>query len=256
MKQLSLSTFNKKKLSVSIFNNLMTTAHEIAQINPLGLPDLVKAILRPLQAEHIYFVAERDPHNAPPAIDRYNFFMRDQPWRLSWVYGDGAYAEGERINPEPFRVRLGKDLVLPTCWNRSRFEGALASIGSQKTTAWTDRTWRADSNHNVLIWLPWGIAFVLGGNHSISAGILAGEGEVEATEVYDLGQVIDQVRCDGKVYVRIDNGEVIARVTDVRRAAVFEIGRIMRDNGISAFPEALRQGQLETLVATRNLTIR
>jgi hypothetical protein len=120
------------KPTLSVFNNLMATANEIARLNPLGLPDLVKAILRPLQSEHMYLVAERDDHKAPPAIDPLHFFMPHQPWRLSWIYGNDTFAEGDPVNPENFRVRLSSDLVLPTCWNRARFEGVLAAIGSRK----------------------------------------------------------------------------------------------------------------------------
>ncbi|AVM73624.1 DUF6710 family protein [Magnetospirillum gryphiswaldense] len=65
----------------------------------------------------------------------------------------------------------------------------------------------------------------------------------------DLGQLDPEIfsRCDGIVYSRVDNGEPIAAVTDIRRAAVFEIGRIMRNNGISAFAEAVARSSSNCL---------
>lgn len=40
------------------YQHLMETANAISAINPSGLHDLIKAILRPLQAEHLLSVAE------------------------------------------------------------------------------------------------------------------------------------------------------------------------------------------------------
>ncbi|ENZ0047743.1 DUF6710 family protein [Escherichia coli] len=39
------------------------------------------------------------------------------------------------------------------------------------------KPWKQDkNNHYVDLWLPWRIGFMRRGNHSITAGILAGEG--------------------------------------------------------------------------------
>lgn len=87
--------------------------------------------------------------------------------------------------------------------------------------------WVQDDNHSVHLWLPWGIGFVYGGNHSIAAGILAGEGEVIPEKVYDMSHLLDSLHCDGAYFYEADNGEKVEAVIDVRRAAVFEIGRLM-----------------------------
>ncbi|GAB3261439.1 hypothetical protein GCM10027296_35460 [Chitinimonas naiadis] len=112
---------------------------------------------------------------------------------------------------------------MPTPWNRDRYELALATIGSAKGQG----VWRQDLNHTISVWLPWGIAFVTGGNHSITAGILAGEGVIVANEVYDLARIFDLVACDGYEYKDVRSGQVVGLVNDYRRAAVFEIGRLM-----------------------------
>jgi hypothetical protein len=238
---------NHKRDNVVVFNNICWIAKEIASKNPLGLPDLVKSILRPIQYQNMYSVVEKNEYQAVPAISQHNFFMPDQLERLSLFCGDLFSAEGEAINLDRFRLRLGRDLVLPPPWNKKSFVSALAGIGSSKipyqddcekkaAARWVSAgAWRADSNHVISLWLPWGIGFVFGGNHSITAGILAGEGEICPTEIINFGRVLDHVRCDGKGYFRVADDQKIADVEDARHAAIFEIGRLMRDHGVSAF---------------------
>jgi hypothetical protein len=78
------------------------------------------------------------------------------------------------------------------------------------------------------VWLPWGISFVGGGNHSIAAGIIGGGGYVTPAEVYDMSALLDMVQCDGQHYRETSTQNVLADVSDERVAAVFEIGRLMQ----------------------------
>ncbi|WP_460534894.1 DUF6710 family protein [Chitinimonas naiadis] len=197
------------------FQHIMEIATGIGRKNPSALRDLVRALLRPLQSEHLIAVAEREQHAAPREICGDWFFFNLNP--VLDVYDC-------RLRPTPFyEVSLVGDVVLPTPWNRDRYELALATIGSAKGQG----VWRQDLNHTISVWLPWGIAFVTGGNHSITAGILAGEGVIVANEVYDLARIFDLVACDGYEYKDVRSGQVVGLVNDYRRAAVFEIGRLM-----------------------------
>lgn len=208
---------------VEQFNKTMDIANKIALQNPDALRDLVRALLRPLQSEHILSVAERGDHEALGEIDGYSFFFDSMK-----IFDGSKYLL--RDAPK-YQINLARDPVLPTNWRRDGFVNALANIGTGKKCG----TWTQSSNHSISLWLPWEIGFVLGGNHSISSGILSGENiQVVAREVIDFGPVLDQIECDGANYKDKQTGKVLAEVSDSRRAAVFEIGRLMKKHKLMA----------------------
>lgn len=197
----------------------MGIASGIAKTSPEGLRELVRALLLPLQAEHMVAVAERAQHDAPHYLQYSDFFFR--------IHNSSIYYLQDKPRE---MLSLGRDVLLPTVWERTRYINALATIGTGKEQG----PWCQDEdNHCVSLLLPWRIGFVSGGNHSITAGILMGEGEVVATEVFNMTSLLQRVRCDGKTYREIDTDRVLGEVTDPRRAAVFEIGRMLmeRDTG-------------------------
>lgn len=202
----------------SSFENIMEMAREIAQRNPAALHDLINLLLRPYQAEALVGVVENASHQAPPSIVSSSFFFDDR--RITPL----SYGIGVKVEPDGFRVNLAKDTILPWPWNRQRIASALAHIGPGKLMG----KWRQDPNHQVMMWLPWGISFVGGGNHSIAAGIIAGAGEIAPGEVHDMSELLDLVECDGRYYRESRSGKIVAAVTDKRIAAVFEIGRLMK----------------------------
>lgn len=207
----------------SAFAHVMSMAEAIAAENPKGLQSLMRALLRPLQAEQMVAVAEREDHAAPAEIDAQTFFFD--------IFRAAQLADFW-LRPTPqVQISLARDIVLPTPWRRHRFADALALIGEDRKLG----SWKYDrQNQHVSVLRPWNIAFVTGGNHSITAGILLGEGELEANEVFDLTSLLDRVSCDGKQYVDTKTGAVIGQVYDYRRAAVFEIGRLMVKAGLGS----------------------
>ncbi|CAE6862600.1 hypothetical protein R75465_07745 [Paraburkholderia aspalathi] len=136
--------------------------------------------------------------------------------------------------------------MLPWPWNHGRYVDAVASIGAAKIDPddpWSRHhsgAWRQDSNHLITLWLPWGIATVGGGNHSIMAGILAGEGVIVPDSVFDMQCVLANVHTDGLAWFDTASDRPIGKVDDPRAAAVFEIGRLMIQTGFPAFHDALR----------------
>ena len=195
------------------FDNFMDVANRIAAINPAGLRELVRALLLPLQAETMVAVSQLNVHCVQEPIQYLDFFF---PIRNS--------SEFYRRDAPKETLSLARDVVLPTPWKRNDYINALATIGTGKCQG----HWQQDPlNHSVSLVLPWRIGFVSGGNHSITAGILMAEGEIVATEVFDMTELLQTVRCDGKVYREIGTDRVLGKVGDVRRAAVFEIGRLM-----------------------------
>lgn len=219
MKFFGISIFGasrEAKLKVEQFNKTMDVANKIALENPHALRDLVRALIRPLQSERILAVAERGDHEAPVEIDGSSFFFSDMDLF--------SHTKHYLRDAPKHELNLACDPILPTPWRRAGFVNALANIGTGKKCG----SWEQEPNHVVSLWLPWGIGFVGGGNHSISSGILSGENiPIVAKEVYDFSPVLDHVECDGATYRNKQTGEVLAEVTDHRRAAVFEIGRLM-----------------------------
>lgn len=214
-----LSIFSRQKAINNSFPEIMALAEEIAKVNPEGLLLLVRALLRPLQAEHMLAVAERPQHQAPSPLGCFSFFFNLNSVEISDF----------RLQQKPeVRIDLSTDIVLPTPWVRSCYVSALANIGTGKPKG----EWRQDSNHKIVVWWPWRIGFVSGGNHSITAGILLGEGQLLATDVYDLTPVFEHIICDGYTYKETKTDVIRGEVNDPRRAAVFEIGRLIVEYGI------------------------
>lgn len=198
------------------FSQIMALATDIASENPQGLRSLLKAILRPLQAEQIAGVVERQNHCAPGQLRSVDFFFE-----VCGFERDATPGSADHL------LNLATDLVFATPWNRVGTAHTMAWIG----TAIAGRAWSQDDNHQIDLLLPWGIGIVTCGNHSITAGILAGEGTMTADVVYDMAPILEAVECDGVVYRNRATGTVIAPVTDPRRGAAWEIGRLMRATG-------------------------
>ena len=93
--------------------------------------------------------------------------------------------------------------------------------------------WRQDYNHCIELWLPLGIGWVIGGNHSLTAGIVHATGTVKPEITYDISRVYRHVVCDGVEYRRVYDNSVISPVSDLEIAAMFEIGRFMHKRRVS-----------------------
>lgn len=226
----------RSEKSMKQFRQLLLTAEAIAENNPRGLADLVHAIIRPYQSEALLAVAEQGT-DANPTIEISSIFGKEVVNRF---YAEG-YMRGREISSDRFRLQLGRHAVLPWPWKHERYVNNVARIGTTKidqTDPWGRRhagPWRQDINHSVTLWLPWGIATVSGGNHSITAGILAGEGEIVPRSVYDMSSVFDHVHTDGATWFDTLSNEEIEEVKDPRFAALFEIGRLMMRVEFPAF---------------------
>jgi hypothetical protein len=221
------------------FLQVMETAKCIAEINPRGLPSLVRALLRPMQAEYLLGVAElgQDPYSKIDSLEFFGVGLRP-------YFFEHGYYRAPYLQPDTFKIQLNRDIILPWPWSTGCYNAALATIGSEKEIPGCDDymrpyqgPWAQDSNHRVELWLPWGIGFVAGGNHSIAAGILSGEGEILPSSVYDLSYLFDEVRYDGRKFVDLKTAKTLGPASCWRQGATFEIGRLMREHGIQAPPQ-------------------
>lgn len=202
------------------FANLMDMARAIAAQNPAGLREYLRALLLPLQAEHMLLAAQRDKHGAPAQIEDRTFFFD--------ILKVSSYCDRYVALAQPMRISLARDIVLPTPWVREGYAAALACIGEGRVKG----EWKQDHlNHALKVWMPWRIAFVAGGNHSITSGILSGQGELEVTHVYDFSHLFETVECDAVWYHNTVTKQRIAKVHDIRRAAAFEVGRLIAAAG-------------------------
>lgn len=211
------------KVQKAKFDHAMAFARSLLFSNPDALFDVVRLLLRPMQSELMLSAIESGMHASRSAVNAAEFFMPSCPVSFSMS------SEARQLDPALFEVHLNRDTLLPCPWHRERYKNNLAHIGAAKGA---DR-WHEDvGNHAVEIWLPWGLVFVRGGNHSIAAGIVAGEGVVIPKSIVDMGSLLDSVDCDGLTYRAKGDGRILDTVENFRVAAVFEIGRLMREHAI------------------------
>ena len=79
---------------------------------------------------------------------------------------------------------------------------------------------------------PIGLTIVYNGNHSTLSGILKGEGTIQANQTYDLVPTYAYMYFDGIYFRNKMNDEKLYKVARFEIGALYEIGRILAENGI------------------------
>lgn len=74
---------------------------------------------------------------------------------------------------------------------------------------------------------------MIGGNHSLTSGIIHATEMVKPEITYDISRVYRHVVCDGIEYRRVYDNSVISPVSDLEIAAIFEIGRLMHKHRVT-----------------------
>ncbi|MGP3790525.1 DUF6710 family protein [Pseudomonas sp. B392_1p] len=208
------------------FEQVMTLARNVADDDPLGLPSMVRLVAAPLQARALTCAAFRSAHGARDAYDLSDFFGESSA-RVTPA-GDSVDSVIERSRPERYRLRLGRDPIVAVPWTRARLVNALANIGFSRVMG----AWRADINHRVELLLPFGLALVHGGNHSLAAGIVNAEGSVVTESVTDLSPLYAHLRYDGLSMIRTHDSSALWEPFDEELGVLFEIGRLMLERGV------------------------
>lgn len=121
-----------------------------------------------------------------------------------------------------------RDLLFPLPWMRKKLLESLAYIGEGRDWG----PWRQDDNHDIELWLPLGIAWARSGDHSLVPFLLDEGAEIIPTDVLDISGVYDYVFCDGRYYRRVEDKSVISMVKCAETAILFEVGRLMVENGL------------------------
>ncbi|WP_408894426.1 DUF6710 family protein [Paenibacillus taichungensis] len=236
---------NKSKLSVynqriiqsdndkkQLFDNMIAAVKDTISQNeeleqsPIRHPiyDLIKMIGLRIQAKYLTNKLYDPSHFRLPDITSDEVFFKKP-------VEDRMYINNylKQLPNEAYSVSLKDDLVLPWPWNYERLVGSLVSIGEDRH--WGN--WKMDrSNHNVELWLPIRVVFIIGGNHSITSGIVQGIGTLKPNYVYDMTSIYDVIYTDGVYYYRKDDNTKLEKVNEVEFAVLFEVGRIMKEKGI------------------------
>lgn len=228
---------NKDKFNgiIKFAKDLIDTTKEYSEFdknitnNPHPIIDVIKILGRKIQDEYFTSLLGVNEESRLPNISVGDYLFSE----FYIISEDGlTFDKVKREVDRDIELDLSRDLLLPWPWKRIRLLRSLASIGKGRLNGeWTYHS----NNHHVIVWLPLGIGWVEGGNHSMTVGILQGQGKLTPKLIYDISEIYNYVYCDGENFIRKDNGEIICPINSVEFAAIFEIGRLMMEHSISAF---------------------
>ena len=136
--------------------------------NEHPLLDVVRLIGKTTQTKYLTSLLYCNDESELPGISSGQLFF-DQTIPIT-IEGKRAYQlmKEEKSTKE---IHLHKDLILPWPWKRERLINAISYIGEKRVRG----GWKQDfDNHYTDLWLPIGVTWVKGGNHSIASGIYKG----------------------------------------------------------------------------------
>ena len=151
--------------------------------------------------------------------DNPSYFMGDPANNIIDIRTEYRYRKYDGL----WKASLSNNIVLPWPWHSNRYSQALNTIGKGKIKG----PWRKNpnyDNHHTKLYLPWGLIFIGGGNHSITAGVLAREGEVGIDTVYDCSGLYELLYTDGQSFY-LNNGKVMPNKCSLWFAVIFEVAK-------------------------------
>ncbi len=189
-------SFKKKKRTTLTdkdkLNNLLHKTRILSETNDMNVMlDLIRMILRPIQANHIVdaYYHKNSPLESlefPSAM-----FSKD----LNYLNEDMLRELNIKkyLDPTNYQVHLATDMIFPTSWsNASMTRGVLGKIGHK------EKPFIESSNHDITLILPFNISFVNNGNHSIAQGVIAGDGILHPSLVYDFTETLHLIEFNGE----------------------------------------------------------
>jgi hypothetical protein len=223
LSRLRKSVSGGRRLQREQFENILEIARLMARQDPKSLPLLLRLFGRAAQTRAMAnVIRERESDS----LDYDEAALFDH--RAQLTKNGKRLDDLKREVAAPRAVNLAYDLIFPWPWNAGRVINCFCKL--RPGGEWG--AWRQDRNHCVELWLPIGIAWVHGGNHSITAGVLNGKGEIWPEITYDISKIYRNVTCDGSKYFRRFDGKTIGLVPDFEMAAVFEIGRLIMKHNV------------------------
>lgn len=225
------------------YAQLMALARDIERIDPRGLPALVAAILRPLQAAHLLSAAEHTPDQALDPVRLRRLFSPDD------FFSPADPADCQHPPAHDYRLDPARHVILATPWQRRDLVAALAAIPTPRPDDTGPGPGPAHAHHPVTLLLPWGIGLATTGHHAIAAAVLSGAGPITPSDVVNLSPLLQRIGCDGHHYRERISGRILARVADQRLGAVYELGWLMARHGAALHPLATPSGTTTTTPA-------
>ncbi len=205
-----------------LFENITSLADEIRRNHPRRVViELIRLLARFVQAYYMtLFLRTKDVDDLIDSVRAFKMLWFD-PEIVLTTDGKTLNDLKKKVVP-PRRLSLKSEPVLTIPWKSivKTFDLACAVRNGEEE-------WVQKSDHAVFLWLPMNIAMAYSGHHSITAGVLAGEGEVMVDDVYDISEVYEHVETDGAYYIRKFDGKKIAPVNIVEFAAIFRIGEFL-----------------------------
>ncbi len=225
-------SLKRKKDQGRLFANLIERTDAIARENNInGLLDLQRLIIRPVQSKHMADAYLKNNHCAISEINPYTDFGLYGIPSLQKSFFD--FLRAQKIHNEKLpTASLGRDIVLPTCWNDTRIISNIGQYGSRKNS----KPWKQDANHQLTWWFPLNVFWVVGGNHSITQGIVLCEGAVKAEDGADLSKLYEYVKFNGFNWIDTQLNKVIGKPRYKEFGYLYEIGRRL----VQCTPERLK----------------
>lgn len=153
----------------------------------------------------------------------------DRRYGISKLIFDADYSHTGKIDTQ---IRLATDPVIVYPWNQDRLIKGMGEIGTDM------QPWKEDRrNHQMRLILPFGVSVVCNGNHSIFTGMAKRTGSIhiQADSMHEVGDytpLYPLLRFDGTNYLHMETGEVIGEAGSFEFGCIFEIGRLLVENGI------------------------
>lgn len=211
------------------FEKIMSFAKKIVESeHPLRIYELVYSLGKPYQFEIINMCIKGKPisNELYPFIE--HLFLKNN-YKNYKLYKENE--EGKVINYTSVidkKIHPSEFLIFAFPWNEDRLMNAFNDIGVK-----VDNVWKNDSlNHRVIHISPLNIGYVHNGHHSTVMNIINNESTMEVTEQLNLSPIYDEIYTDGIFFRKIVDNSIIAEVTNVEFAAIFEIGRLLNNKPI------------------------
>lgn len=149
--------------------------------------NLVQIALRHIQSNHIRSAYINPEHSATKCLELGDWFGE------TWTFNEWPTYSSETSK---YTVDLKNHIVFPTPWKPSGLTKNLDLIRDGSND------FKQSTNHLISLLLPFHIGFVKGGNHSITQGILNGNGTVIPTAIYDATPLLKDFSFDGEYWLK------------------------------------------------------
>jgi len=212
------------------FEQFKKFAENVAKEDPAALSVLVRMVAKSLQMRLLPEVS----YNLKYALDAINLFSFLGK-KNEVITPDNQTIDdltiriyGEDNKKAKYLLQLKRDPIFAKPQNKDNLISSLVSYGYGRRNG----AWQEDPNHRVSLLLPFGVGIVIGGNHSIAAGIINGEGELTTDEVIDLSQLYEYIEYDGVNMLRKHNKKQFFKPQAEELGILFDLGRLMLKNNV------------------------